>query len=94
MRVLSRASEKSADRDMWKHRIRDVFVDRTQPDRLHAIECLAKLKYAVQPTELDVFEEAAELGQRRGDFEGHRGNVRGIDKQAEAQHLPGFHMAA
>lgn len=59
MRVLSRASKTPAERDVWSKRIRDVFVDTKQPDRLHAIECLAKLGYHVEPADQEFFEEAA-----------------------------------
>jgi HEAT repeat protein len=58
MRVLSHASRTQAERQNWINRIRDVFLDKTQPDRLHASECLAKLRYRVPETEVAAFEEA------------------------------------
>jgi hypothetical protein len=59
MRVLSRASKTPAERDAWSKRIRDIFADTKQPDRLHAIECLAKLGYQVGPADQKLFEAAA-----------------------------------
>jgi hypothetical protein len=58
MRVLSNASSTDTERERWMNQIRDVFFDKSQPDRLHASECLAKLKYPVPAAEVDKFEEA------------------------------------
>jgi hypothetical protein len=58
MRVLSNASPNEAEKQQWMNRIRDVFLDASQPDRLHAAECLAKLKYPVPKTEVPAFEQA------------------------------------
>src|SRR5262249_32039051 len=54
MRVLSRASDTATERKQWADRIRDVFVDPAQPDRLHASECLWKLGYQVQEADKKV----------------------------------------
>jgi hypothetical protein len=57
MRILSRASKTAAERAEWTKRIRDVFVDPAQPDRLHAIECLAKLAYLVPSADQKLFDQ-------------------------------------
>ena len=59
MRVLNRASRNNEERVQWMQRIRDVFLDESQPDRLHASECLAKLHYPVDDSEVSAFERAA-----------------------------------
>ncbi len=46
-RVLARAASNKAERNSWVNKIRDVFLDPKSPDRLHAAETLAKLKYKV-----------------------------------------------
>lgn len=46
-RVLARAASNKAERNGWVTKIRDVFLDPKSPDRLHAAETLAKLKYKV-----------------------------------------------
>jgi len=61
-RVLARAAARPEDRDTWTAKILDVFLDTGAPDRLHAVETLAKLRYAASEEEADVFEEAAREG--------------------------------
>src|SRR5690606_16176715 len=46
-RVLVQAASSEQERRKWKNKIAEVYVDTTSPDRLHAIETLAKLKYPV-----------------------------------------------
>ena len=46
-RVLARATHDPKERCRWVHRIRDIFLDPTAPDRLHAVETLAKLGYTI-----------------------------------------------
>jgi solute:Na+ symporter, SSS family len=59
MRVLSQSSTTPVERSEWSNRLRDIFVDPGQPDRLHAIEALAKLGYHVDTADRKVFEDAA-----------------------------------
>ncbi len=65
-RVLARAAHQKKDRDRWVSNIRDVFLDSEAPDRLHAAETLAKLRYKVPDdkkrgaAQRKTFEEAAE----------------------------------
>jgi len=61
-RVLARAAAREEERKEWVKKIRDVFMDPAAPDRLHAVETLAKLGYAVskkEPEELAAMEQAA-----------------------------------
>jgi SSS family solute:Na+ symporter len=58
-RVLARAAARERDRDAWIGKIRDVFVDPDAPDRLHAVETLAKLGYQASKDEAEPFEMAA-----------------------------------
>ncbi|MFC1597893.1 Na+:solute symporter, partial [Planctomycetota bacterium] len=58
-RVLARAAARPEDRDSWTAKIRDVFLDADAPDRLHAVESLAKLRYTVPGEEAEPFERAA-----------------------------------
>jgi SSS family solute:Na+ symporter len=67
-RVLAQATYDPKEKRRWVSRIRDVFLDSGAPDRLHAVETLAKLGYTVTEqergadrdrTERDVFEETA-----------------------------------
>lgn len=58
-RVLARAAARPEDRDSWTAKIRDVFLDADAPDRLHAVESLAKLRYTVSEEEAEPFERAA-----------------------------------
>ncbi|MBP7937011.1 MAG: hypothetical protein KA354_20400 [Phycisphaerae bacterium] len=44
-RVLARASTNDRQQQQWVNRIVDVFMDQAAPDRNHAAETLAKLKY-------------------------------------------------
>ncbi len=46
-RVLARATYDPQEKRRWIARIRDVFLDQDAPDRLHAVETLAKLGYQV-----------------------------------------------
>ncbi len=43
LRVLVHAAPDAAERAAWTTRIRDLFMDRDAPDRLHALESLTKL---------------------------------------------------
>ena len=65
-RVLSKATYDPKERLRWVHKIRDVFLDPNAPDRLHAVETLAKLGYTVpgatgkttqKTTEWKIFED-------------------------------------
>ena len=58
-RVLARASHTDDERNSWIAKIRDAFVDTKGPDRLHAVETLAKLGYTPAPNEIPFFEFAA-----------------------------------
>ncbi|MCG8586168.1 MAG: sodium/solute symporter [Pirellulales bacterium] len=46
-RVLAQASNRGPPRRRWIHKIREAFYDANGPDRLHAVETLAKLKYKI-----------------------------------------------
>jgi len=46
-RVLAKATYDPPQKSRWVHEIRDVFLDAKAPDRLHAVETLAKLGYKV-----------------------------------------------
>jgi len=58
-RVLALASAQQEERDAQIARIRDVFLDADAPDRLHAAESLAKLRYSVPEKQVGPFEQAA-----------------------------------
>jgi len=58
-RVLARAAARPEDRESWTAKIRDVFFDVDAPDRLHAVETLAKLRYEAPEGEAEPFEQAA-----------------------------------
>lgn len=61
-RVLARAAVEERRAARWISRIEEVFFDRDAPDRLHAIESLAKLGVQLAPTKLAPVEEAASSG--------------------------------
>lgn len=61
-RVMARAVVEERRAAQWIGRIREVFLDRQAPDRLHAVESLAKLGYQVAPGETKAFVEAADAG--------------------------------
>ena len=61
-RVLARASYDPKEQRRWTQQIRDVFLDPEAPDRLHAVETLAKLGYRLP--------EAPEAAAERKPFEG------------------------
>ncbi len=58
-RVLARAADNDQQRTAWIETIRQVFLDPTATDRLHAVETLAKLGYKVRDDDLQQFEDAA-----------------------------------
>lgn len=51
-RVLAQAAPTADERQRHQDRILDAFLDSSGPDRLHAVETLAKLGYAGRPDEL------------------------------------------
>ena len=59
-RVLARADMEPKHADSWIEEIRDVFLDPSAPDRLHALETLAKLGYRVPKELRGPFLQAAE----------------------------------
>jgi len=58
-RVLARSAPTQAERQAWQGRIVDAFLDEQGPDRLHAVETLAKLSYPIPDDQRLVFEQAA-----------------------------------
>jgi SSS family solute:Na+ symporter len=58
-RVLARAANDDTESNQWKAKIRDVLVDPASPDRLHAMESLAKLGYQVSPDDARVVEDGS-----------------------------------
>lgn len=48
-RVLCQATKSSLEKEQWKDKIVAVFANENSPDRLHAIESLAKLGYPLYP---------------------------------------------
>lgn len=65
-RVLARASADDRERQQWIRRIVDVFMNRAAPDRNHAAETLAKLRYVASA---DVHDELARVAaQQAGPF--------------------------
>jgi SSS family solute:Na+ symporter len=46
-RVLARAEPRAADRQRYIDRLREIYLDESSPDRIHALEALAKLMYVV-----------------------------------------------
>ena len=64
-RVLAQAAPDLAERERWVGNIRAAFLDVTGPDRLHAAESLAKLRYQVQDREAAAFRHVAETGEDR-----------------------------
>jgi len=72
-RVLTRAAYGSDARRRWMAKIRHVFLDPSAPDRLHAVETLAKLGYRIPPgdqgrRESEAFERAAAREDAMGAF--------------------------
>ncbi len=61
-RVMARAVAEEGRAARWIEKIRDAFLDPQAPDRLHAVESLAKLGYQVPPAQIAAFEEAAAGG--------------------------------
>jgi solute:Na+ symporter, SSS family len=59
-RVLAWAADSEQERAKWIGTIRDVFLDVTAPDRPHAAETLAKLKYKLLDGEIAAAEQAAD----------------------------------
>ena len=59
-RVLARSAAVEQDRRGWVNKIRDVFADPDAPDRLHAVETLAKLKYEVKADDEALFRQASD----------------------------------
>lgn len=58
-RVLAQGTGDDAEARRWKNMIRDVAADPKSPDRLHAMESLAKVGYKVSAAEAGPFEAAA-----------------------------------
>lgn len=58
-RVLARLAAGTPEHDRWVGHLRTVAVDPAAPDRIGAIESLAKLKYVLQPDERPVIEALA-----------------------------------
>jgi SSS family solute:Na+ symporter len=58
-RVLSRGTADAKVSSEWSEKIRDVFVDPTAPDRTHALESLAKLRYKPSRADLKLFQAMA-----------------------------------
>ncbi|WP_437223027.1 HEAT repeat domain-containing protein [Planctomicrobium sp. SH661] len=56
-RVLAQSSQNEVERKAMTGRIRDAFMDRNGPDRVHAAESLGKLGYVPTPKERAAFEE-------------------------------------
>ncbi len=63
-RVLARASVAVEEKAQWVHKIRDAFLDAEGPDRIHAVETLAKLGYAIPEEERAAFLEATKGEER------------------------------
>jgi solute:Na+ symporter, SSS family len=61
-RVFSRGLTVEAPRRAWTEKIARAFRDPAGPDRLHALETLAKLGYTITDAEKPLFLEAAESG--------------------------------
>ena len=60
-RVLARTSFDEKHSAQWSDKIRRVFLDPSAPDRLHALESLAKLGCKVREEEAHLVEEAAKM---------------------------------
>ena len=58
-RVLARTSHSERERDQWIGKIRKVCFDPAAPERIHATETLAKLRYHVDDDEAAAMHEAA-----------------------------------
>ena len=58
-RVLAQASPGAEIRERITRQIRDVFLDSTASDQIHAAESLAKLRYQIPESEASAFEAAA-----------------------------------
>ena len=58
-RVLGRAANNDADRAEWFGKIRDVLLSPHPPDRPHAAETLAKLRYKLRADEVARVEQIA-----------------------------------
>ena len=61
-RVLAQAAMADKQREAWINKIRDVFLDTDAPDRLHAVETLAKLGYKIPEEHEAIFDRAAAEG--------------------------------
>ncbi|MSU47213.1 MAG: hypothetical protein EXS42_08875 [Lacunisphaera sp.] len=53
LRVLAHAAGSAAERAKWIARIQEIFLDAKAPDRLHALESLAKLGVVPAGTDLE-----------------------------------------
>ena len=62
VRVLARATPRETDRTGYLARLRDVYFDVDAPDRVHALEALAKLGYAIDEQDRVRFEELPRPG--------------------------------
>ncbi|MCA9065064.1 MAG: HEAT repeat domain-containing protein [Planctomycetaceae bacterium] len=58
-RVLALAADSPSDQAKWRQKIVDAFLDVDGPDRIHAVESLAKLKYRIPDSQKHAFTEAA-----------------------------------
>lgn len=58
-RVLARSAPTVSERKAWTRKIADAFLDEQGPDRLHAVESLAKLSYDIPADERSAFALAA-----------------------------------
>jgi len=58
-RVLARAAQKDSEKDQWIEKLRGAAFDLDAPDRLHATETLAKLRYRLREDELAAIRKAA-----------------------------------
>ena len=62
-RVLARAANNEDEQKKWTAEICQVAIDPKSPDRLHAVETLAKLRYKAADDELKAIEQAAKDGE-------------------------------
>lgn len=57
-RVLAQSAPDESEKQIWRARIAAAFLDEQGPDRLHAVEALAKLGHQILPSQRDAFQLA------------------------------------
>lgn len=62
-RVLARLSAGTPEQEQWVDRLRTIALGEPSPERIAAIESLAKIKYSLKPQERPVIEKIADSNE-------------------------------